>query len=181
MTLRIVGGTVDDLRAKAKRYRSEDKVCPKCGERRDIKDYNVYGKGGNFSRIAKTCIHCRRPWYPRVVIYGTSDAIKSFDDFTEYLSSEHWKSVKERYSKSKRPKQCYICSKTYEMLVHRSYEHIGNEYLTEVVAVCRSCNQEIHALHSHKPALSLWRATRDVRSNHRKRSARQKDTKGQLA
>lgn len=64
-----------------------------------------------------------------------------FESYVEYLDSDHWKDVIERYKDDK----CFCCSaKDYLHLHHCTYERLGREVESDLVTVCRSCHRRIH-------------------------------------
>ncbi len=66
--------------------------------------------------------------------------------YSDYLSSEHWKSYKEkRRAKKKRPEMCRMCFSLGETDTHhRTYERIGHEWIDDTVLLCRECHSFIH-------------------------------------
>ena len=66
-------------------------------------------------------------------------------EYYAYIRSEKWKKVRERYWKSKQPKVCFICGTAKELdLHHRTYKRLGCEHLRDLVALCRTCHNEVH-------------------------------------
>lgn len=172
MTLRIVGGNLDDRRTRKRiRPQGDSIACLRCRLKRKAKSFNLYDKSGKFLRKSKYCLHCRRPWNPSASVHGTNHIIKSMSDYAEYLTSDHWIDFQKEYRKSSRPKACFVCEDEYATLHHVSYDNLGCEYLTDVVAICNTCHAEILALHKQERASSLWQATKKYRSQHRKQSS----------
>lgn len=67
-----------------------------------------------------------------------------YASYEEYLQSRHWEKLKEQRIKNKNAK-CYICgSKTWLLLHHRTYEHLGREKKGELVVLCTRCNKLVH-------------------------------------
>jgi hypothetical protein len=66
------------------------------------------------------------------------------DNYGEYLASDTW--AKKRAKVMKRAGDvCEGCLERAATEVHHlSYEHIGNEFLFELVAVCETCHNAIH-------------------------------------
>jgi 5-methylcytosine-specific restriction endonuclease McrA len=67
--------------------------------------------------------------------------------YKEYLQSEHWKSLKERFYKSKRFKnKCFVCNQVSEKynIHHKTYKWRGKEKLQNLVALCSKCHTEVH-------------------------------------
>lgn len=76
--------------------------------------------------------------------------------YAEYLKSAHWKSFKEAYKMSGRPRQCEICGNPRYELHHRTYDRIGAEHLDDVVALCRTHHSQAHK--REKNGTPLWTA-----------------------
>lgn len=93
-------------------------------------------------------------------------------DHRAYLRSAEWKKTKERYFKSKLIQVCYVCEKATGKLDlhHRTYERWGNERLTDLTPVHRTCHKKIHRLYSkNKKTMTIWEATTLARTNYRKK------------
>lgn len=88
-----------------------------------------------------------------------NDTGETFTNYKEYLSSNHWSDVKNRYYASKLPKKCGRCLQKKPCdLHHKTYKRIGEERLTDLILLCRECHYESHQLlynnkRSHK---NLW-------------------------
>jgi hypothetical protein len=73
------------------------------------------------------------------------DTKEEFDNYLEYLSSEHWKKLKDKYWHSKLPKSCYVCHTTENLnLHHKTYKRIGREWLADLILLCKKHHQETH-------------------------------------
>ncbi len=70
--------------------------------------------------------------------------ILGFSSYQDYLNSNYWKDLKEKYRRSNFPKCCLACQKKEFILHHRSYARIGREYLTDLIPLCRDCHEIIH-------------------------------------
>lgn len=87
------------------------------------------------------------------------------DSYRDYIQSERWRAVRQRYWDSKMPKDCYVCGTAQHAgmhLHHRSYKNFGNERLMDLVPLCEPCHAAVHAAHraSNK---DLWKITKQVR------------------
>lgn len=73
-----------------------------------------------------------------------------FADYREYLSSEAWQEKRRSWYASKqnrKPGFCMFCNQRKPLdLHHKSYARIGRERLTDLIALCRNCHDELHAL-----------------------------------
>jgi hypothetical protein len=86
----------------------------------------------------------------------------SHDEHQEYVRSEEWASVRDRYLASKLPKACVICDKLWHdafHLHHRTYKRLGHEKLSDVVPVCDVCHEAVHRLQQTQ-GLHLWAASK---------------------
>ena len=66
-----------------------------------------------------------------------------FKSYAAYLRSNHWEQVKRRYRESDRPQRC-PCGARAADLHHLTYERIGREELTDLIALCRDCHRKTH-------------------------------------
>lgn len=129
--------------------RGSHRRCISCG---GVKKYRQF-KG------TKRCLECRNPWrikHPKIT---------NKQGYDRYLRSAHWKTVRGRYWGSDRPKSCYICDGKARELHHRTYERLGRELLTDLVAICRECHEAVHTYHNLHRNLSLWDATRACKAS----------------
>jgi hypothetical protein len=83
------------------------------------------------------------------------------DWYREYLKTDHWKQIKEKYYNSDMPQECTICGDTVFDLHHRTYDRIGAENLNDLVPLCRSHHKATHKL--VKAGSSLWDAHEKLR------------------
>lgn len=71
-----------------------------------------------------------------------------YQSYSGYLQSEHWRSVRRRYWASDlgAAKRCAGCQRgdVRLSLHHRSYKHLGDERLTDLIQVCDDCHLYIH-------------------------------------
>jgi hypothetical protein len=66
-----------------------------------------------------------------------------FPAYWDYLKSPHWRAVRAAYKQSDRPQKCMCGSPNFE-LHHRTYERLGAELLSDLVALCRLCHAMVH-------------------------------------
>lgn len=95
--------------------------------------------------------------------------------YYDYIKSEAWQAVRERYFKSNMPKDCYVCEAkagTFRAeLHHATYKRLGFERLHDLRVVCRACHQAIHD-QEKRTGQSIWYATKGARRKAvRERSA----------
>jgi hypothetical protein len=78
-----------------------------------------------------------------------------FDSYQQYLRSDHWKSVRERYRCSKKPKKCQCCGSEKYELHHTTYERLGREWLKDLMPLCRRHHRAVHKYLRRHPEIKL--------------------------
>jgi hypothetical protein len=69
---------------------------------------------------------------------------KFFEGYSEYLRSPEWKRRREKVM-ARAKGICEGCGDALATQVHHlTYEHVGNEFLFELVAICHECHERIH-------------------------------------
>lgn len=64
--------------------------------------------------------------------------------YAEYLKSEHWQQTRERVL-TFWDHSCVLCgSRTNLEVHHRSYAHVGQERLNELIVLCDTCHERHH-------------------------------------
>lgn len=105
-----------------------------------------------------------------------------YKTYRDYLLSDHWKDVKQRFFKSKlisKDKQgnfcCEGCEAINVMLYvhHKTYKRLGKEKLMDLVLLCKECHHKAHTLYKteHKRN-GLWRATKQSIRRTKKEKAK---------
>lgn len=99
------------------------------------------------------------------------------DEYIKYIQSTRWRKKRDQFMKSNLPKDCFVCGvRSSSMdLHHRTYKRLGNEKLTDLVLVCRSCHGKIHEYAKLHPNKGLWHATSRVRRAARKKFKNKND------
>lgn len=69
-----------------------------------------------------------------------------YGSYPEYLASEHWQDVQRRFWASRLAERCAGCKGRPTQIHHRTYKRLGQEWLNDLVAVCRDCHVAIHAV-----------------------------------
>jgi len=82
--------------------------------------------------------------------------------YKQYLETEHWKKLKEKYWLSGLSKVCQRCGKSnipYDFH-HRTYKRIGREYLMDIIPLCRECHYKSHDILNspHGTRTNIWNA-----------------------
>lgn len=119
--------------------------------------------------------------------YIKGDVLKSlgFQNYADYLRSDHWRDLKRRYFKSKLLKRtplgaacCVLCgdwgSKGPLELHHKTYKRLGREWLNDLILVCGDCHELAHAAHRLKPQFGLFSATNRLKTEQGRRKLRKR-------
>ena len=67
-----------------------------------------------------------------------------FDSYDDYLRSPHWR--RKRREAGDAAKWRCLCGRRATQIHHRSYDHLGDEPLKDLCAVCEHCHKAIHRL-----------------------------------
>lgn len=85
------------------------------------------------------------------------------DLYAEYLKSKTWKNKKKKYKGSGFPTSCWACSSNEKIeFHHRTYGRLGWEPMTDIIALCRKCHQEVTDMYNQfikKSNDLLWSTT----------------------
>jgi 5-methylcytosine-specific restriction endonuclease McrA len=65
--------------------------------------------------------------------------------YQEYLQTKHWKELRQKMLKKAKHK-CRLCHAENKTLNvhHKTYKHIGNEKLTDLIVLCQDCHAKHH-------------------------------------
>jgi len=100
-------------------------------------------------------------------ILGQAQRAEARVNYHEYIRSNAWRRKREQFRKSKLFKgHCFICGHSQVEVHHKSYKRLGNERLTDLVALCPSCHTAVHAMyqvHSNHSKYNLWSCVRRYR------------------
>lgn len=88
-----------------------------------------------------------------------------YKSYAEYLRSDHWRDLRNRYYESKLSSRCYVCGSRGVDLHHKTYKRLGQEYLWDLVPLCRGHHQAAHDLCGSQGDRNadLWWAARRLR------------------
>lgn len=64
-------------------------------------------------------------------------------DYNEYLNSDWWKHIRSE-ALERDNETCQMCGNPAEEVHHMTYVNRGNEYLFELVSLCKNCHVEYH-------------------------------------
>lgn len=126
--------------------------CKKCGEKiifkfhtkSDVKEYL-----NKTLKVYNYCENCRKDEqsirdFELEKIKKELDALKSMS-YRDYLNTPHWREMRKRALKSSGYK-CQLCNnfdKTLDVH-HRTYERRGEEYIKDLIVLCRPCHSKFH-------------------------------------
>lgn len=90
------------------------------------------------------------------------DTGEEFNNYYSYLESRHWKTKKEEFLNSKYYNgKCCRCKqkKKFMNIHHLHYDSVGNESLTDLVAICVACHATEHDIEfkTTKISQSKWK------------------------
>jgi hypothetical protein len=91
--------------------------------------------------------------------------------YADYLASDHWKSIKQRYRASNLPQGCG-CGARATALHHRTYARLGAELLTDLEPVCQPCHRKLHNVPRPKPPVEKPKSTGESKARRRRRQRR---------
>jgi hypothetical protein len=70
--------------------------------------------------------------------------------YDAYISSERWAGRRASYYKN-HERKCAACASASSIhLHHLTYERMGNELDADLIPLCESCHDKVHALHKKK-------------------------------
>jgi predicted RNA-binding Zn-ribbon protein involved in translation (DUF1610 family) len=83
------------------------------------------------------------------------DAILRQKKYQEYLKSPHW--IETRNSMIERAgRKCQLCGYTGWLDVHHNtYERLGEEWVSDLIVLCRGCHTKHHARPAHESYTGL--------------------------
>lgn len=82
----------------------------------------------------------------RVGVGVVSPTDNSWNNYSEYLQTLHWKKIRETYFNDPDTlKKCYVCDYGGNLqLHHKNYERLGRELLTDLLPLCKHCHKNVH-------------------------------------
>lgn len=64
--------------------------------------------------------------------------------YKEYLLTEHWQEFR-KHALKRAKYRCQLCNKSGKLDIHhRTYENLGCEHVSDVIALCRECHEKHH-------------------------------------
>lgn len=78
-------------------------------------------------------------------IIKCKDTNESFIFYNDYLKSKHWYFKRKEFF-NKNSKICNKCRSKKNLVVHhKTYKHIGNELLSDLICLCEKCHNKFHS------------------------------------
>lgn len=75
--------------------------------------------------------------------YKTEKRLEWFQWYNTYLESFEWQ-VRRVKVLERDNYLCQGCGEKAEQVHHKTYKHVGNEFLFELMSVCKKCHERIH-------------------------------------
>lgn len=72
-----------------------------------------------------------------------SDTKEELYCYEDYLKSQHWIKIRERYI-NKYGERCEACGEIGKELHHLKYDTLGNESFDDLMLLCENCHLEEH-------------------------------------
>ena len=80
------------------------------------------------------------------ILAAQPEARRMFPGYAEYLKSEHWEKVRQ-WALSWAGYRCMVCNAAEPLQVHhRTYENLGHELPTDVIALCGKHHKMAHEI-----------------------------------
>lgn len=93
-----------------------------------------------------------------------------FDNYQQYLQTDHWKSIRSKYYRSKLPIRvenvivCNVCKKQKRLnLHHKTYKRLGQEKLHDFILLCKDCHNLTHLVAKKIRNVGLWKAHKHIK------------------
>jgi phage terminase large subunit GpA-like protein len=88
--------------------------------------------------------------------------------YLSYLRSPAWFALRKQHF-ARYGEWCKACGSTQKIhLHHKTYENLGRELMSELVALCDLCHRAVHRHHKANPTLTLWQSTDYIIKSRRK-------------
>lgn len=88
--------------------------------------------------------------YRRLIARQSKNSAEWWERYNEYLLSDQWKSIRAKVL-ARANNTCEGCGDRPAAQVHHlTYDHVFDEFLFELVAVCDRCHTRIHEDEDHK-------------------------------
>ena len=129
-------------------------ICRTCGDEFDNvftsrTDYEAFAKGHKRLDECPACTQARllqareQRCQASEAERARLEALRAMP-YDEYLQTEHWQSVRKNALKRARYK-CQACNSSGELHVHhKTYDHLGQEWPSDLLVVCADCHAKIH-------------------------------------
>jgi hypothetical protein len=78
-----------------------------------------------------------------------------YRNYEGYLTSEHWRRLRERYREAWPLATCLGCRSEWVQLHHISYDRFGAESLRDLIPLCGKCHAKVHEYLRANPMVKL--------------------------
>lgn len=99
-----------------------------------------------------------------------------YQTYGQYLTSEHWREIKEQYRNSGLQQDCFVCHDPNVDLHHKTYKRLGEERLDDLVPLCRLHHEAAHRLlaewletGANPGGHNIYRAAAELKKQYRAR------------
>lgn len=95
-------------------------------------------------------------WTEQIIKCASGEIVKGY---YEYIKTKHWRDLRVAIFRRDKHK-CQKCGRLLSLeeanVHHKTYVHIGNEKLSDLVLLCQECHKKEHGLKSGKNSKD-WR------------------------
>ena len=86
--------------------------------------------------------------------------------YYRYLKTDRWKKKRAHFFASNPDNRiCFICgSKKKLQAHHKTYEHVGEERIADLICLCEDCHRAVHKFLKHNKDVGLWNAADELKT-----------------
>lgn len=78
-----------------------------------------------------------------------------YASYADYLRSDHWSDMKDRYKARWPDMKCLGCADRSAEMHHVSYDRLGDEGLRDLIPLCRTCHSDMHLFLKTHPSVHI--------------------------
>lgn len=131
--------------------RSLRETCINCFQRKDRSKMSLYDlskipirNNEKYHEFVKENQEPRRKFQQELGQKQSHATLQRFrDTYSDYINSTEWKNKRNKVMKRDNY-TCQICASPAKDVHHLTYQNFRNEYLFELVALCRSCHLNVY-------------------------------------
>ena len=91
----------------------------------------------------------------KFICKDTGEIVFGYDN---YLLTKHWQLKKAAYRNSKLIQKCYVCGNASNIHIHhKTYKHVGNERLCDLIPLCANCHFPVHDFLKYRKEIGATR------------------------